>query len=473
MIDTPQNLSAAPATDRNLPTPAVGTIGRIKGAFRGDGLKAKALRGSAWTMAGYAASQVIRLGSNLILTRLLFPEAFGLMALVNVFMQGLQMFSDVGIGPSIIQNKRGDDPTFLNTAWTIQIIRGFALWLVSCAIAWPVAKFYGEPMLLMLIPVAGLGALVSGFRTTALFTANRKLNLARITMFNLISQVLNMGIMVGWAYLHPSVWALAGSGVISGLIMTSLSFRFLPTHRHKFSWEQDAKTELFKFGRWVFVGTILTFLANQGDRLIYGKLLTMQELGVLGLAVMLARLPNDVLRQVGDSVLFPVLSKVQNDSPEAFRKKLSAARLPLVAGSFFSSLALMVIGPWLVKVLYPVSFKDAGWMIPLIALGTMLDGISLSYSRAFLAKGRSDYSTIAQFFSIIFRFTGLAIGYSTGGLHGALIGYSLGMWAVYGVVASNAWKLSLLDLRVDLFFTLMGITLTLILYEFGIGFHLP
>ena len=69
------------------------------------------------------------LASNLILTRLLFPEAFGLMALGSVVLVGLQMFSDAGIGPSIAQSPRGDDPEFLDTAWTAQVLRGVILWL--------------------------------------------------------------------------------------------------------------------------------------------------------------------------------------------------------------------------------------------------------------------------------------------------------------------------------------------------------
>src|ERR1700729_1195426 len=81
-------------------------------------LKSRAIRASAWTMVGYFGGQVIRLGSNVILTRMLFPGAYGEIVLVGIFFQGLQMFSDVGIGPSIIRSNRGDDPLFLNTAWT-------------------------------------------------------------------------------------------------------------------------------------------------------------------------------------------------------------------------------------------------------------------------------------------------------------------------------------------------------------------
>ncbi len=110
-------------------------------------LKQRAIRGSLWTLSGHTSSQILRLGSNLILTRLLFPEAFGLMALVQTFIIGLEMFSDVGIRPSIIQNHRGNDPSFLNTAWTIQVIRGFMLWLGACLMAIPAANFFHQPML--------------------------------------------------------------------------------------------------------------------------------------------------------------------------------------------------------------------------------------------------------------------------------------------------------------------------------------
>ncbi|GAB1360936.1 hypothetical protein MASR1M32_01720 [Rhodobacter sp.] len=89
-----------------------------------SGLMARALRGSALTAGSYAVTQALRLASNLILTRLLFPEAFGLMALVSVVLVGLQMFSDTGIGPAISRSPRGDEPAFLDTAWTVNVARG-------------------------------------------------------------------------------------------------------------------------------------------------------------------------------------------------------------------------------------------------------------------------------------------------------------------------------------------------------------
>ena len=144
-------------------------------------LRGLVLRGSVWTLSGTATRHVLRLVGNLVLTRLLFPEAFGLLTLVHLFLTGLQMFSDVGIRPSIVQNERGDDPDFLDTAWTIQAVRGGALCLLSILLAPFVATFYGEPLLAQLIPAIGFTAVFQGFASTNLHTADRRLALGRLT----------------------------------------------------------------------------------------------------------------------------------------------------------------------------------------------------------------------------------------------------------------------------------------------------
>src|SRR5690554_6229289 len=107
--------------------------------FRGNGLFARAARGSVWTILGFGGAQAIRLVSNLILARLLFPEAFGLMALVMLLIVGLSLFSDIGIEQSIMRNPRGEERAFLDTAWTMQVARGWVLWLAAWAVALPAA----------------------------------------------------------------------------------------------------------------------------------------------------------------------------------------------------------------------------------------------------------------------------------------------------------------------------------------------
>jgi O-antigen/teichoic acid export membrane protein len=145
---------------------------------QGSGLMGRALRGSALTAGSFVIAQGLRLASNLVLTRLLFPEAFGLMALVSVVLVGLQMFSDTGVGPAISRSPRGDDPVFLDTAWTINVLRGGLLWLLAAALSVPLAALWQAPELRQLLPVAGLTLLIAGFNPTRIDTANRHLLLA-------------------------------------------------------------------------------------------------------------------------------------------------------------------------------------------------------------------------------------------------------------------------------------------------------
>src|SRR5262245_53429100 len=91
-------------------------------------LKKRVLRAGTWSLAGHGLSQAIRFGSNLLMTRLLVPDMFGVMAIASILAMCLALFSDLGLRQNIIQSKRGSDSAFLNTAWMVQILRGIVLW---------------------------------------------------------------------------------------------------------------------------------------------------------------------------------------------------------------------------------------------------------------------------------------------------------------------------------------------------------
>src|SRR6266571_1268363 len=140
-------------------------------------LKRKILNAGVWSLAGYGLSQAIRFGSNLLMTRLLVPEMFGVMAIATTVMVGLAMFSDVGLKQSVIQSKRGNDPDFLNTAWVIQILRGFVLWVFAICVSLlifladrigmvPKDTVYADPILPYVIAILSITAVIGGFQST-------------------------------------------------------------------------------------------------------------------------------------------------------------------------------------------------------------------------------------------------------------------------------------------------------------------
>ena len=264
-------------------------MGKLKSVMGGDGLKSRALRGTALTITSTAGGQFLRLISNLLLTRLLFPEAFGLMALVTVFITGLQMFSDAGLKASIIQNARGDDPDFLNTAWTLQIGRGVILWLATIALAVPIADFYGEPLLAQLLPVAGIGTLIAGFNSTRMASVNRHLMLGRLTAIMLGCRTVTIISMVLFAWLTESVWALVLGPLVGGSLRVVLSHTVLPGIRNRLHFEKSAALEMFHFGKYIFLSTLAAFLISQGDRAVLGKFVSLADLALYNIAFFLAK----------------------------------------------------------------------------------------------------------------------------------------------------------------------------------------
>src|ERR1700677_1656289 len=110
-------------------------------------LESRALKGTYFIVAFYGMALGMRFVGSIILTRLFAPELFGLMTLVTTILVGVNLFSHIGFEDNVIQNPSGDEEPFLNTVWTLQVIRGIGLWLVMLILAWPVAHFY-EPRLL-------------------------------------------------------------------------------------------------------------------------------------------------------------------------------------------------------------------------------------------------------------------------------------------------------------------------------------
>jgi O-antigen/teichoic acid export membrane protein len=351
-------------------------------------IKQLAVRGSAWTIIGFGASRIIRLSSNLVLTRLLVPEMFGVMALVNIFMVGLEMFSDVGIGPNIIQDDNGNDPNFQNTAWTIQVTRGFVLWICACVGAIPFASFYNEPLLQWLIPISGLTAIINGFKSTSYFTANRNLKLGRLTIIELASQLVTVSVMILWAYFNPSVWALVIGGIIGSTLKTLSTHVWLPGIKNKIYWDAKIARSLISFGRWIFLSTLLGFIIRYVDRIILGKFLTLSELGIYSIAVIFSGVVEAIYSRLSRQVLFPLYSKLKELPRYKLRARVKKVRMSLMMGLLPPLCILVVFGSDIIEVLFDPRYESAGWMLQVLAAGWVVP-ISTLVGPFYLAFGNS------------------------------------------------------------------------------------
>lgn len=422
----------------------------------GSSLMERALRSSAITSLGFVAYQFLRLLSNLVLTRILFPEAFGLMALISVVMMGLAMFSDVGVSPAIMQSKRGDDRDFLNTAWTIQIIRGACLWVVACLLAYPAALLYNEPQLTLLLPVAALSLLINGFNPTKLETANRHLRAGRVTAIDLGVQIVGLIVAIAAAWLTQSVWALVISGIAAAAVQVVFLQVFLPGSRNRFRWEREAAQELISFGKWIFLSTVCGFFIGQGDKLVIGKYLSLEEFGVYNIGFFLASFPLLMGGLVTRKVLIPIYRESPpRESRENFLR-LRKMRLPATAVLIVMLLAVAALGPWLVILLYDPRYMAAGAVVALLACMQIPQVIVLTYDQAALATGDSKRFFVLALARAILIFGGLIVGLEAYGLIGAMLGLGAAYVLAYPVVIWLARHQGAWDPLHDAIYSILG-----------------
>ncbi len=435
-----------------------------------ENLKNKAFRATVWVIGGYGIAQILRLGGNLILTRILVPELFGIMAIAQVFMLGLGLFTDIGLAPGVIRSKRSDDPAFLNTAWTLQVIRGAILLLLTFAIAHPVAKMYNNPLLAWILPVLGLGSLFMSFSSTSIYTLNRKVQLGKITAMELTAKFIGLVCMVVLAYLYRSVWALVASSLVVTAVTAIWSHFLDPTIRNRFSMEKAAVNELISFGKWIFVSTAMMFLATQADRLLLGKFFPLAMLGIYSIAVIFAELPKMVIAQLSSRVIFPLMSHFSDLPRQEFRAKILQKR-KLFLFPLTLLIALYVsFGDVLITKLYDERYHQAGWMLPLLALGMWPYILYASIDRCFYAIGLPKIPAVGNFLKFLYMIICVPLMFRFAGTFGAVLAVAINDLPVYLVISYGLKKERLTCFKQDFLATLLLVSLIAIFVTIRLTF---
>lgn len=428
-------------------------------------LRQRVLNAGMWSLVGFALSMTIRLGSNLLMTRLLVPEMFGVMSIASTVMIGLAMFSDVGLKQNIVQSIRGNDPAFLNTAWTIQIVRGVLIWVVAlclCVVVsiagrlnlFPPGSVYAVPSLPYVIGVLSISAAISGFESTKLFEASRGILLGQITRLEILSQLFGLACMLIWVFFDRSIWALVAGSLGASLSRTVLSHIALPGAKNCWRLEPRAFHEVIHFGKWILSASVLGFLVNSGDRLLLGGMVDAAILGYYAIASLFVAALEGVLSKILGDVSFPAFSEVVRNQTVNLKKTYYRFLVPIAVISYFAGGFLITFGQTLIGLLYDGRYSDAGWILQIISVVLLTVPFRLA-QQLFLAMGMSRL----QFYVVVIRLVSLMLATPIGfwflGLNGALWGIVFSHVAYTPIIIYYIIRYHLFDLRIELYLLAM------------------
>jgi O-antigen/teichoic acid export membrane protein len=353
-------------------------MSRIGGLLRAERLAGQA----GWVAGPFAFSQGLRLVTNIVLAGLLAPEIFGLMLLVNTLRTGTELLSDIGIGQSVVRSPNGDDREFLDTAWTLQVIRGVLLALFIIAAAYPIAELYGRPELTHILLAISPVFLLTGFQSTSIFVVQRKIHLRARAFYDVVSTIFHCAIPITLALFIPSIWALVIGLVAATLLGMILSYFIGERALPRFKWHKNHVLEIVNFGKWIFLSTAVYFAATTYDRLYFVAALPLALAGVYGVS----RSFSDVLAQLGQRVgallVFPKVAAMgERRSSEGGRLRALRRKVLLLVAA--ATGVAVSISDQFILLAYDERYHAGAFMIPILFTSVWF-GILSSFSDAML-----------------------------------------------------------------------------------------
>ena len=423
-------------------------------------LRQRVLHAGGWNIAGYSLGRALALVTNLIMTRLLAPEMFGVMAIAAVVPHTLLMLADVGLRQNIVRSHRGEDPVFLDTAWVVQIIRGVTAWFVTLGLsialhfaihweAFPPDSVYASPVLPAVIAVSSLTAIIAGFQSTKWAIAFRRFDQKRIAQIELTAQIVALPFMVAIGVATHSIWALVSGGLVASLTTTILSHAWMSGDRNRLRWDKDAFRELISFGRWIFVSSAVGVIAGSCSSLMLGAMLSADELGLFVIAGLILGAVGGGFGRMFGQIGLPALSEIARNEPSRLREVYYKMRVPIDLFLLFLTGLVFTSGQLVIDLLYDPRYAGAGNFLEILALGFF----AVRYGPAkevYLALGIPRYGALLNVVGFVSLFSVVPLLYYLAGTQGAIWGMALnGLAGVLLVLSINA-HLRLNDYRREL-----------------------
>jgi O-antigen/teichoic acid export membrane protein len=333
------------------------------------GLARTTLTGFFWTFLGTGAQAVLQLLVLVVLARLLTPEDFGLVSAAMVVVGFSQIFSQLGVGPAVVQ-LRGLEPRHVRTGFTLSLLFGTLMTVLVWSLSDPIAGFFRIAGLASINRAMALVFLLQGAGVVAESLLQRELRFRHLACVEVAAFGLGFAAVgIGMAVAGYGVWSLAGAHLSQNAIRTA---GLLIAQRHPMALRVDrgAARDLLWFGGGFTAARIGNYFGVQGDNLVVGRWLGAEALGVYGRAYQLMASPAMFLGQILDRVLFPAMAKVQDRAEglhTAYRRSVALIAILILPGS----LVLCLLGPEVVHVLLGPGWDAAVTPFRIFALGML------------------------------------------------------------------------------------------------------
>jgi O-antigen/teichoic acid export membrane protein len=276
-------------------------------------LKEKTIRGGVARLASQVASLVLRTGAMVVLARLLDPKDFGLVGMVTAFTGVLGWFRDFGLSAAAVQRTEITAAQHSTLFW-INVLFGALLALMTLAAAPAIAAFYHEPRLVWVAALLGTAFQFNAIGIQHSAMLQRQMRFTAMAVISLVSLMVGTAVAIGGAAIGYGYWALVASSVITPLV-ASIGFWLATGWIPGMPRRRAGIGSMMHFGGTLTLNGIVAYVGFNADKVMIGRFLGVDALGIYGRGFALASMPTDNFTSAVGEVAFSALSRLQNDAP--------------------------------------------------------------------------------------------------------------------------------------------------------------
>jgi lipopolysaccharide exporter len=378
------------------------------------------------TAACFTAQAIIRLGSSLILTRILNPEAYGIITIMMSIAFVVEMLADINVTLFIIRDENGEQPRYLNTAWTITLVRAVinsaVLFLFAPVIS---SAIYHLPALTTPLRVFSITFILSGLQSMSFPLAIRRKR-ARIIMYSeLTATAISTVFSLIYCHYSRDFWGIIYGILLQRILISALSRRFYRELRPKLQFDRAAAREIFGFTKFVMPSSLLTLALSQFDKIVFLRLFNLQLLGVYGLAGNIAGHIESLISKISQSVLYPRLAHNYRTNRETYSRTYYTDNVKLFMSIMLLPAAVGGAAQFVIAVLYPPGFAQAGTVLQAFMIRATLLSLASPAEDLLIAAGEYQVILHGNVFRAIGMFVASLSGYYFFGFVGFVYGAAL------------------------------------------------
>jgi lipopolysaccharide exporter len=339
---------------------------------------------------------VLRLASTVVLTRLLSPNDFGLIAIIGSIFYIIGMITDAGFEAFVIRHERGDEPHFLDAIWTIHLARGVLNAFTAAGLALPLAGILRKPDLAPLLAVAALSLALDGAASLTMLTAPRRSMVRRLAIVDLFTQSAQLLVGIIAAWIMRNAWALVVALIAGSAVRTLLSYVVFSDAARRLRLDRLLAGELWRFSRVIAASSALTLAISQVDKLVLARVLSLPQFGIYAIASNLAAAPTAIMGRYVGRIFYPALAASWRTEPRAIKDQYYKLRGVVFYGYLVAGGGLIGSAPLVVRILYDPRYLHAGFYLRLLAISTTLVMLTTTANYALMALGRTTTTLVTN-----------------------------------------------------------------------------